>query len=150
MSISKRLLAVALVLALFTALTACGNQQSPVDDTLENGASSEVSDVSIEYNEEEFLPIGSVVLLKGGNKRIMICGRIQAQAGSDVIYDYSACYYPEGIIDPTSMFFFNRDAIETVYHRGYEDQDELDYRHNVLDQLGELEIRDGVIVSKEN
>lgn len=150
MSISKRLLAVALVLALFTALTSCGNQQSPVDDTLENGASSEVSDVSIEYNEEEFLPIGSVVLLKGGNKRIMICGRIQAQAGSDVIYDYSACYYPEGIIDPTSMFFFNRDAIETVYHRGYEDQDELDYRHNVLDQLGELEIRDGVIVSKEN
>ena len=46
------------------------------------------------------------------------------------------------------MFFFNRDAIETVYFRGYEDQDELDYRHDVLDQLGELEIRDGMIVSK--
>lgn len=149
MSISKRLLAVALVLALFTALTACGNQQPPVDDTSENGVSSEVSDVSIEYDEKEFLPIGSVVLLKGGNKRIMICGRIQAQAGSDVIYDYSACYYPEGIVDPKSMFFFNRDAIETVYFRGYEDQDELDYRHE-LDQLGELEIRDGVIVSKED
>ena len=42
-----------------------------------------------------------------------------------------------------------RDAIETVYFRGYEDQDELDYRHE-LEQLGELEIRDGVIVSKEN
>ena len=77
------------------------------------------------------------------------CGRIQAQAGSDIIYDYSACYYPEGIVDPKSMFFFNRDAIEAVYFRGYEDQDELDYRHE-LDQLGELEIRDGVIVSKEN
>ena len=150
MSISKRLLAVALVLALFTALAACSNQQPSTNDASENGTNSgEVSDISIEYNEEEFLPIGSVVLLKGGNKRIMICGRIQAQAGSDVIYDYSACYYPEGIIDPTSMFFFNRDAIETVYHRGYEDQDELDYRHE-LDQLGELEIRDGVIVSKES
>lgn len=150
MSMSKRLLAAALVLTLFVSLTACGSQPSPADDTSENGTNSEAADISIEYNEEEFLPIGSVVLLKGGNKRIMICGRIQAQVGSDIIYDYSACYYPEGIVDPQSMFFFNRDAIETVYFRGYEDQEELDYRHDVLDQLGELEIRDGVIVSKES
>lgn len=107
-----------------------------------------MSDASITYNPEEFLPVGSVVMLNGGNKRVMICGRIQAQAGTDVIYDYSACYYPEGILDPKSMFFFNRGDIETVYFRGYEDQEELDYRHEVLEQLGELEIRDGVIVPK--
>ena len=150
MSMNKRLLAVALMFSLFMSLAACSNQESPSNGTPESGAKGEVSDISVEYNEDEFLPIGSVVLLKGGNKRIMICGRIQAQAGSDIIYDYSACYYPEGIVDPQSMFFFNRDAIETVYFRGYEDQDELDYRHDVLDQLGELEIRDGMIVSKES
>ena len=149
LSINKRLLAVALVFSLLMPITACGNQKPSSSDTPESDAKVEASDISSEYNEDEFLPIGSVVLLEGGNKRIMICGRIQAQAGSDVIYDYSACYYPEGIVDPKSMFFFNRDAIETVYFRGYEDQDELDYRHE-LDQLGELEIRDGVIVSKEN
>ena len=149
MSMNKRLLAVALMFSLFMSLAACSNQESPSNGTPESGAKGEVSDISVEYNEDEFLPIGSVVLLEGGNKRIMICGRIQAQAGSDIIYDYSACYYPEGIVDPKSMFFFNRDAIETVYFRGYEDQDELDYRHDVLDQLGELEIRDGMIVSKE-
>ncbi|WP_243414077.1 DUF4176 domain-containing protein [Oscillibacter sp. CU971] len=148
MSMNKRLLAVALMFSLFMSLAACSNQESPSNGTPESGAKGEVSDISVEYNEDEFLPIGSVVLLEGGNKRIMICGRIQAQAGSDIIYDYSACYYPEGIVDPQSMFFFNRDAIETVYFRGYEDQDELDYRHDVLDQLGELEIRDGMIVSK--
>ena len=148
MSMNKRLLAVALMFSLFMSLAACSNQESPSNGTPESGAKGEVSDISVEYNEDEFLPIGSVVLLEGGNKRIMICGRIQAQAGSDIIYDYSACYYPEGIVDPKSMFFFNRDAIETVYFRGYEDQDELDYRHE-LEQLGELEIRDGVIVSKE-
>ncbi|MEH2937463.1 DUF4176 domain-containing protein [Lawsonibacter sp. JLR.KK007] len=149
MSMNKRLLAVALMFSLFMSLAACSNQESPSNGNPESGAKGEVSDTSVEYNEDEFLPIGSVVLLEGGNKRIMICGRIQAQAGSDIIYDYSACYYPEGIVDPKSMFFFNRDAIETVYFRGYEDQDELDYRHE-LEQLGELEIRDGVIVSKEN
>ena len=147
MSMNKRLLAVALMFSLFMSLAACSNQESPSNGTPESGAKGEVSDISVEYNEDEFLPIGSVVLLEGGNKRIMICGRIQAQAGSDIIYDYSACYYPEGIVDPKSMFFFNRDAIETVYFRGYEDQDELDYRHE-LEQLGELEIRDGMIVSK--
>jgi hypothetical protein len=149
MSMNKRLLAVALMFSLFMSLAACSNQESPSNGTPESGAKGEVSDISVEYNEDEFLPIGSVVLLEGGNKRIMICGRIQAQAGSDIIYDYSACYYPEGIVDPKSMFFFNRDAIETVYFRGYEDQDELDYRYE-LEQLGELEIRDGVIVSKES
>lgn len=95
------------------------------------------------------LPIGSVVLLKGGDKRIMICGRIQAKDGEDAIYDYSACYYPEGIVDASSMFFFNRDAIETVYFLGFQDKEELDFRSKVLDNLGELEIRDGTIVTKE-
>ena len=144
---NKKVCALMLAVALGLSLVACGNNQSSSDGASTDGTNE---GASIEYTADEFLPVGSIVLLKGGNKRIMICGRIQAQAGSDIIYDYSACYYPEGIIDPKSMFFFNRDAIETVYFRGYEDQDELDYRHDVLDQLGELEIRDGVIVPKEN
>ena len=98
---------------------------------------------------KDMLPIGSVVLLKGGDKRVMICGRIQAKAGENVIYDYSACYDPEGIVDPSAMFFFNRDAIDTVYFVGFQDKEELDFRHEVLDQLGELEIKDGAIVPKE-
>ena len=144
---NKKVFTLMLAVALGLSLVACGNDQSSSDGTSKDALNE---DISIEYNADEFLPVGSVVLLKGGNKRIMICGRIQAQTGSDIIYDYSACYYPEGIIDSQSMFFFNSDAIETVYFRGYEDQDELDYRHDVLDQLGELEIRDGVIVPKEN
>lgn len=98
---------------------------------------------------KNLLPIGSVVLLKGGDKKIMICGRIQAKEGENTIYDYSACYYPEGIVDPSSMFFFNRDVIDTVYFIGFQDKDELNFRKNVLDKLGELEIKDGSIVPKE-
>lgn len=98
---------------------------------------------------KNLLPIGSVVLLKGGDKKIMVCGRIQAKDGENAIYDYSACYYPEGIVDPSSMFFFNRDAIDTVYFIGFQDQDELNFRQNVLDKLGELEIKDGSIVPKK-
>lgn len=98
---------------------------------------------------KNLLPIGSVVLLKGGEKRIMICGRIQANAGDGKIYDYSACYYPEGIVDPGNMFFFNQDGIERVYFIGFQDEEELKYRKGFLDNLGELEIRDGAIVEKQ-
>lgn len=144
----RKLIVCVVLLVACLCLASCGGKETSSDQVADDRSDSNMSsDVSV-YNPEEFLPVGSVVMLNGGEKRVMICGRIQAQAGTDVIYDYSACYYPEGIIDPKSMFFFNRDAIETVYFRGYEDQEELDYRHNVLDQLGELEIRDGMIVSK--
>ena len=98
---------------------------------------------------KDLLPVGSVVLLKGGDKRIMICGRIQAKENEDTIYDYSACYYPEGIVDPSSMFFFNRDAIDRVFFIGFQDVEELEFKAKVLANLGELEIRDGQIVPKE-
>lgn len=99
---------------------------------------------------KNLLPIGSVVLLEGGEKRVMIVSRVIAKAGENEIYDYAACYYPEGIVDPNNMFFFNNDAIATVFFVGFQDPEELEFRSNVLDNLGELEVRDGVIVSKNN
>jgi len=98
---------------------------------------------------KNLLPIGSVVLLKGGQKRVMIIGRVQARAGEDKIYDYSACMYPEGMIGGETTCFFDRDAVDTVYFIGFQDPDEMKFRHHVLDQLGELEIKDGKIVPKQ-
>ncbi len=92
-----------------------------------------------------YLPIGSVVLLKGGEKRLMICGRIQTRAGEDKIYDYSACYFPEGIVDSKHMFFFNRDAIERVFFIGLQDSEELAYEE-ALRNAGGFTLKDGQIV----
>ena len=97
---------------------------------------------------KNMLPIGSVVLLKGGKKRIMIVGRIQTCSGENTIYDYSACYYPQGLVSADSLFFFNRDAIDKVFFLGFQDGEELAYRTEVLGQLGELEVQDGKIVNK--
>ncbi len=98
---------------------------------------------------KNLLPIGSVVLLKGGEKRIMITSRIITRVGEDDIYDYAACYYPEGLIDSKDMVFFNRDAIDTVFFIGFQDSEELEFRSAILDNLGELEVVDGAIVPKE-
>lgn len=96
---------------------------------------------------KDLMPIGSIVRLIGGTHRVMICGRIVCKAGEDKIYDYVGCLYPEGMTSSEKMFFFNRDAIETVFFIGFQDEDEFKFRQ-ALNQLGELEAVDGKIVKK--
>lgn len=98
---------------------------------------------------KNMLPLGSVVLLKGGQKRLMVCGRVLTRAGEDKIYDYCGCYYPEGIMDPKSMFFFDTAAIDRVFFLGYKDLEEQNYSEKTLGTLGELEVVNGKIVKKE-
>ncbi|WP_240671797.1 DUF4176 domain-containing protein [Bacillus thuringiensis] len=47
------------------------------------------------------LPIGSIVILKEGTKKLMIYGRKQ-QVETDKVkkFDYMGCFYPEGYISP--------------------------------------------------
>lgn len=99
------------------------------------------------YNN--MLPLGSVVLLKGAKKRVMICGRVLTRAGEDKIYDYCACYFPEGIVGSSSMIFFDTDSIDRVFFLGYKDIEEQNFSEKVLSKLGELTVQDGKIVTKE-
>lgn len=97
---------------------------------------------------KELLPVGSIVRLIGGEKRLMVCGRIICQSESNEIYDYVGCLYPEGISSSDDMYFFNRDAIEDIYFIGFQDKEEMTYRQEILGKLGELEVVDGQIVPK--
>jgi hypothetical protein len=74
------------------------------------------------YNK--YLPIGSVVLLKEGNKPLMIYGRNQINGNSNKVFSYLACFYPEGNISSDYNIFFNRIDIEKVLFRGYETEEE--------------------------
>lgn len=85
------------------------------------------------------LPIGSVVLLRGGNKRLMICGRMQKELATGTAYDYSGCYYPDGIINSKELFLFNNDNIQKVFFIGYQDREELLFRQYVNQQLKDAE-----------
>lgn len=74
---------------------------------------------------KKLLPIGSVVLLKESQKRIMIVGIKQKQVDSDKVWDYSACLYPEGILDPEKLFLFDSEQIEHLYFVGFQDGEYL-------------------------
>ena len=73
---------------------------------------------------KEYLPIGSVVLLNNGTKRVMIYGRKQLSADTGTIFDYVSCFYPEGNISPDYTFLFNHEDIKEVIFRGYSDEEE--------------------------
>lgn len=73
---------------------------------------------------KEYLPIGSVVLLHNGTKKIMIYGRKQLSQNDNQEYDYVACLFPEGNINENYTFLFNQENIREVIFRGYENEEE--------------------------
>lgn len=87
---------------------------------------------------KNYLPIGSVVMLKGGNKRVMICGRVQTRLEDNKIFDYTACLYPEGYMDAQSMYLFNNEDIDTVYYIGMQDVEEFRFRDLMEQELAKL------------
>lgn len=94
-----------------------------------------IEDTHVEIRKElemkKFLPIGSVVLLKESQKRIMIVGVKQKQANSDKVWDYSACLYPEGILDPEKLFLFDTEQIERLYFIGLQDGEGLAFLNKI-------------------
>lgn len=85
---------------------------------------------------EGLLPIGTVVLLKNSKKRVMIIGVLQKQLkdGEEIIWDYSACLYPEGFMGPDKTFLFNSPQIEKIFAVGYQDQEQFAFKEKI-DQL---------------
>ena len=75
---------------------------------------------------EKYLPIGTIVILKNGEKKMMITGfnpSTEDENGT-ISFDYSGCVYPEGIISSDESYLFNHDMIDNVCFIGYEDEDE--------------------------
>lgn len=71
------------------------------------------------------LPLGSIVYLKEGTNKLMILNRgpIIEQNGEQTLFDYSGCFYPQGI-DPDHVFYFNQENIDKVVFEGFSDGDE--------------------------
>ena len=71
----------------------------------------------------ELLPIGSVVLLQGAQKRLMIFGVGQEDLTTHTPYDYIGVVYPEGNMGEGSQLLFNHSDIEQIVFRGFEDEE---------------------------
>ena len=82
--------------------------------------------------QEKYLPLGTVVLLKEAKKRIMIIGFCCLdEKDKTKVYDYSGCLYPEGMISSTKNLLFNHDQIERIYQLGYSDEEEKMFKEKL-------------------
>lgn len=90
--------------------------------------------------QEKYLPIGTVVLLKGGSKRVMITGFCSVDSNkSDVIYDYNGCVYPEGYLSSDQTCLFNHDQIDKIYYMGFVDDEEKEFKAKLNELVRSLD-----------
>lgn len=75
----------------------------------------------MENNKQELLALGSIVVLKGGYKKLMIVGRMQLQGEEEKLWDYLGVLYPEGYLGNDYTFLFNNEDIDEVIFKGYSD-----------------------------
>lgn len=78
---------------------------------------------------EKYLPIGSVVLLGDSPTKLMITGYMVLY--DNVIYDYSACIYPEGIQDSNRNILFNHDKITEIIFKNKVTEEEEKFFDNL-------------------
>jgi len=82
---------------------------------------------------KSLLPIGTVVLLKESTKRVMIYGRLQKEVDGERVWDYIACLFPEGNINPNHSFLFDNEQIENVHFIGCQDEEEIRFQQFLQD-----------------
>lgn len=92
------------------------------------------------YSYEKVLPIGSVVLLKEAQKRLMIIGYQRTASKDDGhIYDYCACPYPEGFISQAETFLFDHTQIDRVIAIGFQNEEEVSFQSQLKDIINSRE-----------
>ncbi len=78
---------------------------------------------------KKLLSIGSVVLLKEANKRVMVIGYYPTVLanGNEITYDYSGCLFPEGVMDSKTAMLFNHSDIDKLFYYGLMDEEQNDF-----------------------
>jgi hypothetical protein len=88
-----------------------------------------------------FLPVGSVVRLKGGERNVIIIGYTPIEAGKTEMWDYLGGMWPTGVITSDRNLLFNRDQIEEVIFEGFTNEVELDFRTKLEDAVSEVRMK---------
>jgi len=78
---------------------------------------------------KNLIPLGSIVLLNGGTKKIMIIVRgAQAEInGGEHLFDYAGCLYPIGFAT-NELIYFNAENVAEVIFDGFTDKEEQEYQ----------------------
>ena len=71
---------------------------------------------------EDWLPIGSVVYVRGIEDPVMVIGYLGQDGGTGNTWDDFGRKYPAGWSSDAKDIMFDRDAVEGVLYVGYQDE----------------------------
>jgi len=78
---------------------------------------------------KKYLPIGTVVMLKGATKRLMITAFGLTEENETKRWDYGGCLYPEGYLTFGETCLFDHEQIDNIYYLGLsEDEEEKEFK----------------------
>lgn len=87
---------------------------------------------------KEFLPIGSVCLLKGAKKKVMITGFcVKGNETGERVFDYLACVYPEGVISSDQNLLFDHEQIDQIFFKGFVNEEEVSFKTKLNEALSQ-------------
>ncbi len=93
---------------------------------------------------ENLLPIGSVVLLKDGTKKLMVTGiKPVSEDNPDTVFDYIGVVYPEGYLSNEYNFLFNHDDINDIVFIGYDNPERQSFIEFLEEEYNKQETEAG-------
>lgn len=103
---------------------------------------------------ENLLPVGTIVRLKDGIKTIMVTGFFPVSSDDNKMYDYSACFYPEGLISSEINMLFNHEQVDEILYSGYNSKEHQDFKSKlkeyVANNTNEVPIQKKDIINSTN
>ena len=101
--------------------------------------------------KEKYLPVGTVVLLKNGSKRIMINGFCTMDSNQpERVYDYSGVLFPEGSLSSDQTLLFDHNQIIRIDHMGLEDNEEKEFKIKLVELLNNHNNTQSSMTSENN
>lgn len=98
---------------------------------------------------KEYLPIGSIVQVNDGLKKLMVTGIKQTDTADNIEYDYVGIMYPEGYLGDQFQFVFNHDEITEILFRGFEDEERDNFLTSLENYVNDNESSNESITAEE-
>ena len=88
-----------------------------------------------ELEKSNYLPVGSIVLLKGATQNVIIIGFAPIEHGQAKVWDYLGAPYPIGVISSDKNLLFDDEQIDKLIAKGYSDDTEKLFRMEMEQSL---------------
>lgn len=87
-------------------------------------------------NTNKYLPLGTIVKLNKGTKKVMITGFcLYDNEHGHELYDYCGCLYPEGMLSNREAHLFNHEDIKEICHMGVSDEEDKKFKINLTSMI---------------